>query len=101
MSEMTSQIKIGDVTVTKVVELDRSSYDVAAMLPESTPERIEAQRHWLGPELLVPGTAVDKARKQRYAGRPPQPRAGIDLSGGEHEPAHGGPACERLLRARN
>jgi hypothetical protein len=44
-----SMLKIGDVTVTKVVELDRSSFAIGSMLPDSTQERITAQRDWLGP----------------------------------------------------
>jgi hypothetical protein len=37
-------LTIGDVAVTKVIELDRSATPMGFMLPESTPERIAAQR---------------------------------------------------------
>ena len=49
-------LSIGDVTVSKVIELDRSATPVGFMLPTSTPERIAAQRDWLGPELVDPVT---------------------------------------------
>src|SRR5712692_7889722 len=89
MSEMTSQIKIGDVTVTKVVELDRSSYDVAAMLPESTPERIAAHRDWLGPGLVDAATGVHKASIHSYVVRTPQHTVVIDTCVGNDKPRNG------------
>ena len=73
-----SMLKIGDVTVTKVVELDRSSFAIGSMLPDSTPERIEAQRDWLGPELLDAATGVHKASIQSYVVRTPQHTVVID-----------------------
>ena len=92
MSEMTSQIKIGDVTVTKVVELDRSSFEIGAMLPESTPERIAAQRDWMGPELLDPQTGVHKACIQSYVLRTPWHTVVIDTCVGNDKPRNGVPA---------
>jgi glyoxylase-like metal-dependent hydrolase (beta-lactamase superfamily II) len=107
MNQMTMQIKIGDVTVAKVVELDRSSYDVAAMLPESTPERIAAQRDWLGPELLDPATGVHKASIHSYVVRTPQHTVVIDTCVGNDKPRNGvqpwhmrrGPYLEDLATA--
>ena len=85
-------LKIGDVTVTKVVELDRSSFEIGAMLPESTPERIAAQRDWMGPELLDPATGVHKACIQSYVLRTPWHTVVIDTCVGNDKPRNGVPA---------
>ncbi|HYR39975.1 MAG TPA: MBL fold metallo-hydrolase, partial [Methylomirabilota bacterium] len=85
-------LTIGDVTVTKVVELDRSSFEIGAMLPESTPERIAAQRDWMGPELLDPQTGVHKACIQSYVLRTPWHTVVIDTCVGNDKPRNGVPA---------
>lgn len=54
-------LKIGDVTIGKVIELDRSATPLGFMLPDATPERIAAQRDWLGPDLLDPATGNHRA----------------------------------------
>ncbi len=102
-----SMLKIGDVTVIKVVELDRSSFAIGAMLPESTPERIEAQRDWLGPELLDAATGVHKASIHSYVVRTPQHTVVIDTCVGNDKPRNGvqpwhmrrGPYLEDLAAA--
>jgi glyoxylase-like metal-dependent hydrolase (beta-lactamase superfamily II) len=85
-------LTVGDVTVTKVVELDRSSFEIGAMLPESTPERIAAQRDWMGPELLDPATGVHKACIQSYVLRTPWHTVVIDTCVGNDKPRDGVPA---------
>ncbi len=85
-------LTIGDVTVTRVVELDRSSFEIGAMLPESTPERIAAQRDWMGPELLDPVTGVHKACIQSYVLRTPWHTVVIDTCVGNDKPRNGVPA---------
>ena len=85
-------LRIGDVTVTRVVELDRSSFEIGAMLPESTPERIAAQRDWMGPELLDPVTGVHKACIQSYVLRTPWHTVVIDTCVGNDKPRNGVPA---------
>ena len=87
-----SMLTIGDVTVTRVVELDRSSFEIGAMLPESTPERIAAQRDWMGPELLDPVTGVHKACIQSYVLRTPWHTVVIDTCVGNDKPRNGVPA---------
>lgn len=82
-------LKIGDVTVTKVVELDRSSTPIGFMLPDSTPERIAAQREWLGPELLDPATGNHKATIHSYIVRTPWHTIVIDTCVGNDKPRHG------------
>ena len=102
-----SMLKIGDVTVTKVVELDRSSFAIGSMLPDSTPERIAAQRDWLGPELLDAATGVHKASIQSYVVRTQQHTVVIDTCVGNDKPRNGvqpwhmrrGPYLEDLAAA--
>jgi len=45
---MTS-LTLGDVTVTRVVEIGRSTYPTTSMLPASTPEALARHRGWLKP----------------------------------------------------
>jgi glyoxylase-like metal-dependent hydrolase (beta-lactamase superfamily II) len=45
---MTS-LTLGDVTVTRVVEIGRSTFPTASMLPASTPETLASHRGWLAP----------------------------------------------------
>ncbi len=82
-------LTIGDVTVTKVVELDRSSFQIGAMLPDSTQERIAAQRDWLGPELFDPATGVHKASIHSYVLRTPWHTVVIDTCVGNDKPRNG------------
>ncbi len=102
-----SMLKIGDVTITKVVELDRSSFPIGSMLPDSTPERIAAQSDWLGPDLLDAATCVHKASIHSYVVRTPQHTVVIDTCVGNDKPRNGvqpwhmrrGPYLEDLAAA--
>jgi glyoxylase-like metal-dependent hydrolase (beta-lactamase superfamily II) len=82
-------LAIGDVTVSKVIELDRSATPVGFMLPESTPERIAAQRDWLGPDLLDPATGNHKATIHSFIVRTPWHTVVIDTCVGNDKPRHG------------
>jgi len=82
-------LSIGDVTVSKVIELDRSATPVGFMLPTSTPERIAAQRDWLGPELVDPVTGNHKATIHSFVVRTPWHTVVIDTCVGNDKPRHG------------
>ena len=82
-------LSIGDVTVSKVIELDRSATPVGFMLPTSTPERIAAQRDWLGPELVDPVTGNHKATIHSFIVRTPWHTVVIDTCVGNDKPRHG------------
>src|SRR5574342_1224152 len=82
-------LKVGDVTVAKVVELDRSATPVDFMLPDATPGRIAAQREWLGPELLDPATGNHRATIHSYIVRPPWHTIVIDTCVGNDKPRNG------------
>ena len=79
-------LSIGDVTVGKVIELDRSATPVGFMLPTSTPERIAAQRDWPGPELVDPVTGNHKATIHSFIVRTPWHTVVIDTCVGNHKP---------------
>jgi hypothetical protein len=55
---MTTTIRLGDVTITTVVEIPRSSFPTASMLPGSTPEAIAAHYGWLKPHFFDESTSV-------------------------------------------
>ena len=82
-------LSIGDVTISKVIELDRSATPVGFMLPTSTPERIAAQRDWLGPELVDPVTGNHKATIHSFIVRTPWHTVVIDTCVGNDKPRHG------------
>ena len=45
-------IRLGDVSIASVVEIGRSSFATASMLPASTPEAIAAHHEWLKPHFF-------------------------------------------------
>jgi glyoxylase-like metal-dependent hydrolase (beta-lactamase superfamily II) len=82
-------LKFGDVTVSKVVELDRSATPLGFMLPDATPERIAAQREWLGPDLLDPVTGNHRATIHSYIVETPWHTIVIDTCVGNDKQRHG------------
>jgi glyoxylase-like metal-dependent hydrolase (beta-lactamase superfamily II) len=82
-------LKFGDVTVSKVVELDRSATPIGFMLPDSTPERVAAQRDWLGPDLLDPVTGNHRSTIHSYIVRTPWHTMVIDTCVGNDKERHG------------
>ena len=46
-----SPLELGEVTVTRVIEIDRSSFPTLSMLPDSTPDAIARHHHWLRPHF--------------------------------------------------
>jgi glyoxylase-like metal-dependent hydrolase (beta-lactamase superfamily II) len=59
------------------------------MLPDATPERIAAQREWLGPELLDPATGNHRATIHSYIVRTPWHTIIIDTCVGNDKQRHG------------
>ena len=45
-------IRLGDISIDRVVELDQVSLPTTAMLPDSTEADIAKHHEWLGPRLL-------------------------------------------------
>src|SRR5215469_7395785 len=82
-------LRIGDVSISKVIELDRSATLIGFMLPDSTPERIAAQRDWLGPELVDPATGNHRSTIHSYVVRTPWHTVLIDTCVGNDKPRNG------------
>ncbi len=49
--------KFGSIEVHKLVEIDRMAVDCGWLLKNLTPEILEGQRDWLGPNLVEPGSS--------------------------------------------
>ena len=52
MTTRAPAIQLGEVTISSVVEIGRSSYPTASMLPDSTPEAVAAHHAWLKPHFF-------------------------------------------------
>jgi glyoxylase-like metal-dependent hydrolase (beta-lactamase superfamily II) len=88
-------IRLGDVTITRVVEIGRSSFPTADMLPESTPEAIAKHHHWLKPHFFDESVGDIGSRIQSYVVRTPRHIVLIDTCVGNDKPRAGTPAWHR------
>jgi hypothetical protein len=61
----------GDVSITRVIEIPRSSYPTSSMLPESTPEAIARHHGWLKPDFFDESTGDLGSRIQTWVVRMP------------------------------
>ena len=85
-------IKLGDVTISRVIEIDRSSFPTASMLPDSTPDRIAAHHPWLKPHFFDERTGDLASRIQSYIVRTPRHTIVIDTGVGNDKNRNGSPA---------
>jgi glyoxylase-like metal-dependent hydrolase (beta-lactamase superfamily II) len=78
---MISTITIGDVTIHRIVEIEVGSMPALQSLPTLTPERLDANRHWLSPRAL---DAEDRLTLsfQSYIVRTPQHVVLVDTCNG-------------------
>jgi glyoxylase-like metal-dependent hydrolase (beta-lactamase superfamily II) len=81
-----SAIRLGDVTVDHVVEIGRSSFPTASMLPDSTPQAIAAHHSWLKPHFFDEATGDLGSRIQSYVVRMPGRTILIDTCVGNDKP---------------
>jgi glyoxylase-like metal-dependent hydrolase (beta-lactamase superfamily II) len=88
-------IRLGDVTITRVVEIGRSAYSTAAMLPESTPEAIAKHHHWLKPHFFDESVGDLGSRIQSYVVRTPRHTVLIDTGVGNDKRRDGAPDWHR------
>ena len=49
---MRSGLTLGDITIERVVEMERAFMPALEMLPDLTPELLDENRHWLAPKAL-------------------------------------------------
>src|SRR5262249_38470886 len=75
-------IKLGEVTISRVIEIDRSSFPTASMLPGSSPEVIAGHHRWLKPHFFDERTGDLASRIQTYGVKPPRHRILIDTGVG-------------------
>jgi len=45
-------MKLGEVTISRVIEIDRSSFPTASMLPDSSADVIARHHQWLKPHFF-------------------------------------------------
>lgn len=84
-------LKLGEVTISRVVELGRSSFPTASMLPDSTPDRIAAHMEWLQPHFVDETTGDLASRIQTYVVRTPRHTILIDTGVGNDKVREGSP----------
>jgi glyoxylase-like metal-dependent hydrolase (beta-lactamase superfamily II) len=82
-------IQIGSVSIARVVEIPRSTYPTAQMLPDSTPEAIARHHGWLKPDFWDESTGDLGSRIQTYVVRTPRHTILIDTGvGNDKSRAH-------------
>ena len=86
-----NEMKLGGVTITRVVEIDRSFYPTASMLPESTPEAVARHHGWIRPHFFDERTGDIGSRIQSYLVRTPGKTVVIDTGVGNNKQRHESP----------
>ncbi len=83
--------RFGEVSITRVVEIGRSFYPTASMLPESTPEAIARHHGWLKPDFFDEDTGDLGSRIQTWVVRMPGRTILIDTGVGNGKERHESP----------
>jgi glyoxylase-like metal-dependent hydrolase (beta-lactamase superfamily II) len=85
-------IRLGEVTITRVVEIGRSSFPTPVMLPDATQEAIAAHHGWLRPHFFDEATGDIGSRIQSYVVRTPRHTILIDTCVGNDKHRADSPA---------
>ena len=88
-------IQLGPVAISRVVEIGRSSYPTAMMLPDSTPAAIAAHLSWLKPDFFDEATGDIGSRIQTYLVRTPRHTILVDTGVGNDKQRHENAAWDR------
>ena len=91
MTTTARAIQLGEVTITPVVEIGRSSFPTTSMLPDSTPDAIAAHHAWLKPYFFDDATADLASRIQTFVVRTPEHTVVIDTCVGNDKDREGNP----------
>jgi glyoxylase-like metal-dependent hydrolase (beta-lactamase superfamily II) len=83
-----STFTFGEVSITRVIEIPRSSYPTSSMLPESTPEAIASHHGWLKPDFFDESTGDLGSRIQTWVVRMPERTILIDTGVGNGKIRH-------------
>jgi glyoxylase-like metal-dependent hydrolase (beta-lactamase superfamily II) len=75
-------MKLGEVTISRVVEIDRSSFPTASMLPGSDADVIARHHRWLKPHFFDERTGDLASRIQTYVMKTPRHTILIDTGVG-------------------
>ncbi|MGH7398479.1 MAG: MBL fold metallo-hydrolase, partial [Candidatus Rokuibacteriota bacterium] len=75
-------IQFGEVSITPIVEIGRSSFPTTSMLPESRAEVVAAHYSWLKPHFFDEATGDLASRIQTYIVRTPTSTIVIDTGVG-------------------
>jgi hypothetical protein len=65
-------LRLGEVTISRVVEIGRSSFPTAQMLPDSSPEQIARHDGWIKPHFFEDVVGDLRARIQTSIVRTPR-----------------------------
>ena len=84
-------MKLGDVTISRVIEIDRSSFPTASMLPDSSAGAIARHHSWLKPHFFDERTGDLASRIQTYVVRTPRHTIVIDTGVGNDKTRPGSP----------
>ena len=88
-------IRLGDVTITRVVEIDRSFYPTASMLPESNADAVARHYGWIRPHFFDESTGDIGSRIQSYVVRTPRHTVVIDTGVGNDKHREESPIWNR------
>src|SRR5437899_1918395 len=87
-----SPLELGEVTVTRVIEIDRSSFPTLSMLAASPADAIARHHHWLRPHFWDDRTGDLGSRVCTYVVNTPRHTVLIDTGVGNDKPRDGSPA---------
>ena len=85
-------LKLGEVTITRVVEIGRSAFATSSMLPDSTPEAIAAHHHWLKPHFFDEAVGDIGSRIQTFVVKTPRHTILVDTGVGNDKSRTESPA---------
>jgi hypothetical protein len=75
-------LTLGDVSISRIVEIGRSSFPTAQMLPESDAGRIASHHRWIKPHFFDEVTGDLGSRIQTWIVRTPRHTALVDTGVG-------------------
>ena len=78
--------KLGDITITRVLEHETPTFPPQALLPGATPEIVERHRRWLEPHMLDPRTGHLVLAWHTFVIRTPRTTILVDTCGGNDKP---------------
>jgi len=85
-------LTLGEVSISRIVEIGRSSFPTAQMLPESDAGRIVQHHRWIKPHFFDERTGDLASRIQTYVVRTPRHTVVIDTGVGNGKTRAGAPA---------